>query len=460
MYRLAVEYLRDWRLRDGRMPLVVRGARQVGKSYLVRMFAEEHFDHFVEINLEEQPQLAELLLADTPQEALARLELFFDCDIVPGKTLLFLDEIQAAPELFARLRYFHERIPDLHVVAAGSLLEFVLQDHHFSMPVGRVEYLHLGPMKFSEFLRALGKTRLAASLRDFSLEDSIPPPIHQELLKLFRLFLVVGGMPKSVQTYVDSRSLRQCDIIKQSILSTYVDDFHKYGQRVNHSRVQRVFRAIPMSVGRKFRYVNVSREERSTAIAAALRLLELARVCHLVNHTAAQGIPLGAQTKETTFKVLFLDVGLLLSVCGIDALEVTEAEDLLLVNRGAVCEQFIGQHLQYRQEPYRDPELFYWTRQKPSSNAEIDYVVSVGSQIVPVEVKAGKTGSLRSLHQFVVQRELPLGVRICQDVPSLVFAKGQLPTKEAYGYDLMSLPLYLIEELERLVRLWRGRSST
>jgi len=419
------------------------------------MFAETHFDQLLEINLEEHPQVGDHLLADDPHDALTRLELHFDRAIVPGKTLLFLDEIQAAPALFAKLRYFHERVPDLHIVAAGSLLEFVLDDHEFSMPVGRIEYLHLGPMAFSEFLLANGKSRLATYLREFTFPDGIPASIHQELLRLFRLFLVVGGMPKAIRTYVESRSLRECDIVKQSILSTYADDFRKYGKRVNHERVHRVFRAIPVNVGRKFRYVNVSRDERSSAIAQALRLLALARVCYPVQHTAAQGIPLGAEAKETTFKVLFLDVGLLLNACGLDALEVTETTDIMLVNSGAVCEQFVGQHLLYRRAPYREPELHYWTRQKPSSNAEVDYLIAVGTQILPIEIKAGTTGTLRSLHQFVRRRDLPLGVRVNLDSPSLGRARGRFPTGESYNYDLMSLPLYLVEEIDRLVRAWR-----
>lgn len=438
------------------MPLVIRGARQVGKSYLVRAFAQEDFERLVEINLEERPQLAELLLSVDPEQALTRLELQFDCTITPGKALLFLDEIQAVPELFARLRYFHERIPELHVVAAGSLLEFVLEEHEFSMPVGRVEYMHLGPMTFTEFLRALGKSRLADYLRAFTFAEPVAGPIHSELLSLFRLFLVVGGMPKAVQAYADSGSLRQCDIVKESILSTYAADFRRYGKRVNHDRVRRVFHAIPSNVGAKFRYVNVSREERPETIAAALRLLALARVCYPVCHTAARGVPLGVQAKETVFKVLFVDVGLLLNGCGLDVVDVTEAHDAMLINSGAVCEQFVGQHLLYRREPYREPELHYWTRQKPSSNAELDYVIAVGAQIVPVEVKAGKTGTLKSLHQFVAQRALPLGVRVNQDVPSFGRATGALPTGDTYDYELMSIPFYLVEEMDRLVRLMRA----
>lgn len=452
MYRTALKYLKDWQGRETRMPLVLRGARQTGKTHLVRMFAEECFEDLIEVNLEESPQMAAYFKESSPREIVAALELHFDRAITPGRTLLFLDEIQAAPDLFAKLRYFHERLPALHVVSAGSLLEFVLEEHDFSMPVGRIEYLHLGPMTFEEFLGALSHSRLVEYLATFSFQHAPPEPIHQELMALFRLFLFVGGMPKAVAAYANTGSLRECEIVRQSILATYVDDFRKYGKRVRHELISKVFFAVPRNVGRKFRYVNVSRDDRPASIARALHLLELARVCYAVHHCTGRGLPLSAEGKSNRFKVLFLDVGLLLDSCGLTYRDVEDADDLMLINEGAVCEQSAGQHLLYRRDPYREPELHYWAREKPSSSAEVDYIISIGGRVVPIEIKAGKTGTLRSLHGFVHQRGLELGVRFNADAPSVCRAQGNLPTGEPYDYELVSLPLYLIGQVERLVR--------
>lgn len=450
--RNAIDYLVEWKNRSTRMPLVIRGARQVGKSCLTRMFAEEHFDSFVEINLENDHSIRDDFDHESVLEIIKRLELRLGRDIIPGKTLLFLDEIQAAPTLFAKLRYFHEELPELHVVAAGSLLEFILEEHEFSMPVGRVEYLHLGPMTFSEFLRANGKDKWGGFLDDYSIGDDFPVSLHGELTNMLRLYFCVGGMPKSVSAYVKNESLRECDIVKGSIVETYMDDFAKYGKRVNHQRLLTVFNAVPRLVGRKFRYVNVSRDEAPRELSKALHMLELARLLNLVSHSSARGIPLDAEIKRNVFKTLVLDVGLLIYQTGLNLADLQKIDKLVSVNDGALAEQFIGQHLLYRNELYRTPTLHYWTREKASSNAEVDYVISVGTQIVPIEVKSGATGSLRSLNQFVSDRQLPLGIRFNKDMPSSVQSIGKLTTGKKYSFQFVSLPLYMVEQAERIIR--------
>jgi len=195
MDRFALGYLKTWKSKPNRKPLVIRGARQVGKTYLVRLFAQERFDHLLEINFERHPDMASLFASKDPKSILQMLELQFNIPIRPGRTLLFLDEVQAAPEILASLRYFLEELPELHVISAGSLLEFAMEEPVFSMPVGRIEYLHLGPMQFEEFLLAAGEKKLAAFLGDFTLQDTIPPALHTRLMGLLRKFLVTGGMP-------------------------------------------------------------------------------------------------------------------------------------------------------------------------------------------------------------------------------------------------------------------------
>lgn len=452
MHRFALRYLADWKCRSSRKPLVVRGARQVGKSFLVQMFAADQFDTLLEINFERDPDAAGLFESKSPRKIVPLLEARFNRDLKPGSGLLFLDEIQAAPEVFAALRYFHEEMPGLHVIAAGSLLEFVLEEHSFSMPVGRVEYLHLGPMQFEEFLLALGRDKLKALLDGYGPGESTPEAIHAELLRLFRQFVIIGGMPEAVRSFAETGSYRDSEPVKQSILSTYRDDFSKYRGRVPHRRVDKVFTKAPQLVGQKFKYSHVDRDDRAARLAAALDLLCLARVTHRVRHTAANGVPLGAEADDRNFKVLFMDVGLLCRSCGLGAADIEAAEDVMLVNAGAVCEQFIGQHLLYSRPFYEEPELYRWMRQKRSSAAEVDYVTAIGQQIVPVEVKAGKTGTLKSLHLFLMEKRRELGLRFNSDRPSLLDGETSVAGRARKHFRLLSLPLYMVGQARRLCR--------
>ena len=451
MYRTALEYLKAWRTKPTRKPLIVRGARQVGKTYLTRLFASENFDHFVEINLERDPEIALLFNSKDPHKIVQLLELQFNTPIQPGATLLFLDEIQAVPQVLASLRYFYEELPELHVMAAGSLLGFALEEPAFSVPVGRIEYLHLGPMQFEEFLVANGKDNLVIFLNGLSPGENIPEPIHRQFMELFRIFLVTGGMPEAIEVYLNSNSWQECESIKHSLLSTFQDDFGKYGRRVKHQRLQLLFKKIPLLVGMKFKYVNVDRNERSGDLSKALDLLCNARVSYRVHHSSCNGIPLGAAIDTKKFKVLFLDVGLMSTGTGLNLLDYERAEDIMMVNGGAICEQFIGQHLLFSQQFYREPEVQYWVREKKSSSAEVDYVIAESTAIVPIEVKAGKSGTLKSLHLFFREKRPLLGVRFNTDVPSLLTSETALPDGRNVHYHLLSLPLYLVGQVRRLI---------
>lgn len=453
MHRFALDSLRTWTARPSRKPLVVRGARQVGKSHLVRMLAEEDMDGLLEIDLESDLDAPSLFASKDPTTILALLEARYGVAIRPGRTLLFLDEIQAAPEVLSCLRYFFERLPELHVIAAGSLLDFALGAPEFSMPVGRIEYLHLGPMTFEEFLLALGLDKLCAFLGEYEPDDPLPTGIHAELMRRFRQYVVVGGMPASVRAFLESEGYRDSEAEKQSILSTVRDDFAKYGRLVNRQRMEKILTRIPRLVGTRFKYSLVDRNERSRDLANALDMLCRARVAHRVRHTAANGIPLGAEADDRAFKVLFLDVGLLCRSSGLTIADLESAEDVMLVNAGALCEQFVGQHLLYTGETYDEPELYCWMREKAQSNAEVDYVISVGGTVVPVEVKSGKTGTLRSLHVFLREKGRTFGLRFNADVPSLLDARTCLSDGDNRPFRLLSLPLYMVEQAQRLCRV-------
>ena len=452
MYRFALEDLNTWRLSTNRKPLVVRGGRQVGKTYLMRLFAKENFENLLEINLERDPEVASLFTSKDPQKIIQLLELQFNIPIKLGATLLFIDEIQAVPQVLSSLRYFYEEMPGLHVIAAGSLLEFALEEPAFSMPVGRIEYLHLGPMQFEEFLIADGKDRLEDFLNNLSPGEDIPEPIHLQLLGLLKIFLVTGGMPEAIAVYLKSNSWQKCDSVKHSLLLTYQDDFSKYKMRVHHQRLLLVFKKLPILAGKKFKYVNVDSNKRSADLARALSMLCHARVAYKVFHSSCSGIPIGATINENKFKVLFLDVGLMSTATGLSLLDYERAEDIMMVNGGAICEQFIGQHLLFSQQSYREPEVHYWVREKKGSSAEVDYVIAEDTAIVPIEVKAGKSGTLKSLHLFFREKRPPLGVRFNSDTPSLLTLETALPDGQNLHYRLLSLPLYMVGQVRRLVR--------
>jgi predicted AAA+ superfamily ATPase len=452
MYRNALTDLKDWKNQKNRKPLVLRGARQVGKTWLVREFAKENFDHLIEINFDQTPEQAKLFVKGDVDRCLQLLEMEHNLDIIPGKTLIFLDEIQAVPEILPYLRYFYEKRPDIFVLAAGSLLEFLLSEHDFSMPVGRIEYLHLGPMTIEEFLLALDQQRLVSFLSGINPHDSIPESIHQKLLDFLKLFWIVGGMPAAVAAYRDSKSFQQPNKEHGIILQTYEDDFSKYRKRIYPQRIRKVFHRIPALVGKKLKYVSLDSDERSKDLADTLDLLEMAKVIYRVHHSAGNGVPLGAEMKAKDFKPLFLDTGLMTQSLGLNLSTLQAVKDLTLVNNGAVAEQFIGQHLLYQNLSYEKPELYYWNREKKSSSAEVDYLVSIENKVIPVEVKAGASGSLKSLQVFLAEKRVPVALRFNSMTPSLTELAVKIKGTFGHPYLFLSLPHYLVCQAKRLLK--------
>lgn len=453
LLRKELSYLLDWYGRLNRKPLIIRGARQVGKSTLVHQFAEASDLALLELNFERNPEYLEVFASKDPIQIQATLQLLTGKKIIAGKTLLFLDEIQAAPEALAALRYFYEEMPALHVLAAGSLLEFTLADAEFSMPVGRIEYLHLGPMQFEDFMVAMGHAELAEYLHNLSLDairsNSMPRVVHEKCMNLLRLYWITGGLPEAIAQYVASGDFNEVARVQQNIVATYRDDFNKYSHGNLKRLVQMVFDQLPVIVGRKFKYAQVSRDLRSAELQAALRHLCLARIATRVFHTAANGIPLAAEINQRFFKTLYMDIGLLSAALNLNVLDLGK-EDLSLINNGALAEQFIGQHLMYSGLYYETPELYYWVREAKSAAAEIDYLLTCGQHIVPVEIKAGTTGTLKSLHQFLKEKNRRFALRFNADVPSLLNDTKKITAGSTVNYDLLSLPLYMVGEAQRL----------
>ena len=442
--RNKLKYLDTWRTKPHRKPLVLRGARQVGKSSLIREFAKQHFKNLAEINLEKHPEDAELILRSKgPADSLKFLSARLGLEIKPGNTLLFFDEIQARPDLFANLRYWHEELPELHVVAAGSLLDLTLSASTYSVPVGRIEYCHIGPLTFTEFLTALGDEKAAMLIKSFKWGEPWPDSIHHNLLRRLKQYWIVGGMPEAASVFARNDSFNDAEEVKRSITNTYRDDFAKYGGRVNQQLLRRVYQRVPTLVGKRAKYVEYDRETTSVQISKALDLLTLAQVISRIRNTTGTGIPLGADADDRLCKYLFVDVGLQLSLCDLNPLQIERAEDLLLVNRGGLAEQFIGQHLLYLRPPYHQPELYYWERMQRNASAELDYLVAINGEVVPVEIKSGAGGKMRSLQVFLNQRPCPVAVRFSTMPPKIEAINSNVK--------LLSLPLYFVEEVERLV---------
>ena len=438
--------LSEWRDRPGRKPLVLRGARQVGKTYLVQHWGAEHFESVVTVDLERERDLHGLFSQSDPRRALDELGVLRGRSISPGKALLFLDEIQACPPALAMLRYFHELTPELHVIAAGSLLDFALREFKYSMPVGRIEFLHLQPMSFEEFVAATEGEALADYLKTWSLAQPPSEAVAKKLLEAVRRYFFAGGMPEAVGAYAERRDLVEVQRIQTALVETVQADFGKYGPRRLQELMRKTYRHVAENVGRKIKFVNISREERSADVRRALELLALSRVIHPVAHTSANGLPLGAERDERHFKALFLDIGLVNRLCGLD---LVGAEDLITVNEGALAEQFVGQQLLCAAPAFEDPQLFYWAREARNAKAEVDFVISRNQEILPVEVKAGKTGTLRSTFQFLREKRRRRAVRFHTGSPALEEVK--LPGEEGTTVQLLSLPLYAVGQLDRLL---------
>ena len=435
MKRDLYEILCQWKGDSSRRPLLVRGARQVGKTYLVNELGLQEFDSLITLNFEKNPEYKEIFNSLEPPTILEKITLFTGKRIDPGKTLLFFDEIQECASAIMALRYFYEEMPSLHIIAAGSLLEFTLKSQNFRMPVGRIQYIYLFPISFGEFIEALGEKELRNYIRDLKKLPMLPKPLLVKLNEYVRKYFILGGMPAVVREYCKTGDIIACQRIQRGIIDTYQDDFGKYSRKLKHRYLNKIYNAVPNMVGQKFVYAHVDNTIKARELKEALELLEMAGVVKKVKRTSGAGLPLEAGVKDTYFKVLFLDVGLLHAVNGIYATTV-QAKDLTVLFKGAVAEQFVGQELIAYQNPYSKPLLYYWAREAKNSNAELDYLIQKEGDVIPVEVKSGPTGRMKSMRMFMEKYQVKQGIKISQ---------------APYDSDnqIISIPLYALEGFMR-----------
>jgi hypothetical protein len=393
MERYIFSDLKDWMLKSRRKPLLLRGARQVGKTWLVERLAQQEFKYYVKVDFEENPQLISLFEgALNPQKICAELELRTGISIIGGKTLLFFDEIQICPRAIMALRYFYEQMPDLHVIAAGSLLEFVFSE--ISFPVGRIQSLDVHPMNFSEFLLALNYQKAAAICNEPIIE--ISESSHGFLIEQLRIYWFAGGMPECVKEYENSKSIKSAAEVQDEICETLRWDFNKYKPKTDVNCLSTVFSGVAANVGQQIKYTGLTKDFTIPTIKKAYESLTMARIVHKVKSVSSPGIPLEVHASDKKFKSLFLDIGLMNRVMGIDYNEALNHKNLLAIYRGQLAEQFVGQEL----ATVSNKQLYYWAREAKNSNAEIDYLVSRSGDFIPIEVKDGPSGKLRSLHLY------------------------------------------------------------
>jgi uncharacterized protein len=394
MRRFIDDDLKKWKDGPRRKPLILRGARQVGKTWSLKFFGSSQFENLALVDLERNPALRRVFDGDlSARRICSDLELFLGQKITPGKTLLFIDEIQAAPRAITALRYFYEELPDLHVVAAGSLLEFALKEAAF--PVGRIQFLTLHPLCFAEYLEAVGNLQAAAAiLRE---PTAISVPVHDMLCEELKRYFFIGGMPACVKAYKETESFADAFEVQGEIIDSYRMDFVKYTPQVDRFCLDAVFSSVAQQVGCQIKYARLGEGYSNPTLKKAFELLCLANVVRKVSSADPSGLPLGATASSKVFKALMLDIGLMRYISGMPADLEYAKTDLLAIYRGAMAEQFVGQEMAVSQ----NGSLYYWDRQAKSSSAEVDYLAVLDGSIHPVEVKSGASGSLKSLHLFL-----------------------------------------------------------
>ena len=411
-YRRNIDrQLESWHHAKDHKPLLIRGARQVGKSTAVRQLSTS-FKYYLEVNLEKQSELNQFFPESiNVKQTCQMLSLFMGVPIVPGETLLFIDEIQECPNAIKSLRYFREDYPELHVIAAGSLLEFALEELP-SFAVGRIRSFYLYPFSFDDFLSAQGLDALV----EFKTEavrrgEPLPEPIHNQLKSQLRTFYLVGGMPEAVSKWTESQDFLQCSHVHNDILDTYQQDFAKYKKRVSPDLLRQVLRSVAYQAGKKFVFSQASREETAASVKDCLHLLTLAGLIIPVKHTAANGLPLGAEENGKYIKYLFLDLGLMQALLSLPTNEVLLASDIDFVNKGATSEVFAGLELVKNADCFVKAGMYYWQNTDKGTQGEIDYLTVIGGHIIPIEVKAGTQGSMQSLYNFMKKRMSIYGIR-------------------------------------------------
>lgn len=425
--------LSRWKNQANRKPLLLRGARQVGKTETVRNLAKS-FYNFLEINFEENKRIHTIFEGNlSPDEICENLSAIYNITIIKGKTLLFFDEIQSCLPAIQSLRFFYEKMPELHLIAAGSLFEFALSAIP-SFGVGRIRSMFMYPLSFNEFLGALQEDKLSDLKKKASPGYPLQISIHEKLLTYLKKFLFLGGMPEVISTYIKSKDFNSCGKVLDDLIFSFNDDFAKYKKRIPATRVRDVFNSMIKQTGGKFIYSKVATGINHVQIKETINLLIQAGLIYPVTHTSGNGIPIGAEVNLKKQKMLLFDTGIFLRMLNFNMNDFLLSNDFKIINIGHVSEQFVGLELLKEQSVYKRNNLYYWHRESKSSNAEIDYLIVRNNKIVPIEVKAGTKGSMQSMFIFLKEKDADFGIRISNEN----FARYE---------NILVFPLYAVENI-------------
>jgi predicted AAA+ superfamily ATPase len=427
----------EWMRTSSRKPLLVRGARQVGKSTAIRNFSK-HFDHFIEINFDEQPLYQQLFSKTSDvHDVLEQLAIITQTEIIEGKTLVFLDEIQACLPAISKLRYFYEKKPNLHIIAAGSLLEFALAELP-SFGVGRVRSLFMYPFSFIEFLGALNEKRLVSMLQQANPSKPINLIFHEKLKIYLKKFLIIGGMPQAVQTYVAKGDLLEVQRILDDLIITIQADFVKYKKKIPPASIKTIFESIVNQVGKKYKFTNDFTSLTNVVIKQVIDLLEMAGLVYPVTHSSCNGIPIGAEINPKKTKLLIFDTGIYQRILGLNVADLLLKDDVEVINKGNIAELFVGLELIKSTQCYEKTGLYYWHREAKNSQAEVDYVIQIQDVIIPLEVKAGTKGAMQSMYLFMNEKKSSYGIRVSLEN----FSEFE---------NVKVIPLYAVSNLKSLI---------
>lgn len=377
--------------------MILRGARQVGKTSATLLFGKKYFKNIVHINLEKAEHSRLFSQAISLPEFEKTVNVVFGSSLIPGETLLFIDEIQESPHLLKLLRFFFEERPRLHVIAAGSLFEIKIKEQGVALPVGRVEFSYLYPLDFFEFLETIGESDLLKFLKSFDFKDAVPFPIHQKASTLFYEFFLVGGMPEAVKIYRQTKDIQNVNFVYSNLFTSFKDDVYKYASLATSKYLSFVLEQSPLFAGLSITYEKfASSNYKSREIHNAFDTLSKAMILYQVKATKSTSLPLLLQPKKPP-KLLFLDIGLVNFQMGIQK-ELIQLKDLTSFYQGRIAEQIVGQNL-ISSFIFTPPHLFYWYK-KTGSEAEIDFCLSHNGKIWGIEVKSGQAGRLKSIYQF------------------------------------------------------------
>ena len=397
----------DWKNTPSRKPILLRGARQIGKSTSVRSFAK-YFDNFLEVNFETQKEIHVFFEGSINIVAICeKLSVYYNMPIKAGKTLLFFDEIQHCQAAISSIRYFYEQFQELHFIAAGSLLEFTLAEIP-SFGVGRIRSLFMYPLSFYEFLGAKNEHKLIELIKKGKLLDA---PFHTKLNEYLRIFMIIGGMPEVVSKYIKGEPLLEIQTVLDDLQASIIADFSKYKKNVPSNRLIEVFESVVAQSGGKFNFSKATQNDNHGQVKEALYLLEKAGLIYAVTHSSGNGLPLGAEVNSKKVKYILNDTGIFQRILGLNLGRFLANNVSDFINKGTIAETFVGNEIIKNSNPFTQKRLYYWHREVSSSNAEVDYLIEKDGEVVPVEVKSSNKGSMQSLFLFMKEKNTK-GIRV------------------------------------------------